>query len=131
MDTYCTNQDPKIPSEMKVIRQSFAKAVVHGVAPDIRDLRPITLREIAKRVNYIHHDRVLFARVAHEPYRIIGTNALLEDTQGEYLFCGLYHYVMPSEDPVDVLPEGFLRSASCTIYAECERRQITSAHAAL
>lgn len=97
-----------VPAGMKTvqIRQSVAPAIEHGAAPEIASLRPINLREVARRVNVIHHDRVLYATVAHEPFRQTGTCVLLEDTKGDVAHCGLYNYVMPSEDPADVLPRG-------------------------
>lgn len=104
--SFATNRNPVSPAGMKTLLTSCAPAIEHGVAQDIATLRPINLREIAQRVNAIHQDRVLFAKVAHAPYRMTGANVLLEDTQGDVILCGLYNYVMPSEDPADLLPAG-------------------------
>lgn len=87
-------------------QQSVAAALEHGVAPEIAELQPIKLREVAARVNVIHDDRVLFVQVAHDPYRITGTQILVEDMDGDLVLFGVYNYVGSSEEPTDLLPKG-------------------------
>lgn len=80
--------------------------IQHGPAPPILSLQAITLREVAKKVNYIHDDRILFVKTIHEAHRIVGTNLLVEDDCGDCLLFSVYNLVPPDVDPRDVFPEG-------------------------
>jgi hypothetical protein len=87
-------------------RQTMIPPIEHDVAPPIQKLKPITLREIARRVNYIHEDRVLFATIVCDPDRVVGTVFLIEDDNGDCLTVSLYNFVRDDEDPQDILPRG-------------------------
>lgn len=87
-------------------RFSMVPSIEHGVAPSLEALQPISLREVAMRVNYIHHDRVLYVTVVHGPFRIIGTSLLIEDDQGDCVMGVLYNFVKHNENPADSFPVG-------------------------
>jgi tetratricopeptide (TPR) repeat protein len=91
---------------LSTIRQTMIPPIEHGIASPIEKLKPITLREIARRVNYIHEDRVLFATTVCDPDRIVGTVSLVEDDNGDCMTVGLYNFVRDDEDPKDILPRG-------------------------
>jgi tetratricopeptide (TPR) repeat protein len=89
------------------VKSTVRPAIEHGVAPRTSEsLRPIDLTEIATKVNYIHKGRVLFARIVDDPYRIIGTNVLIEDDSGNCVHAGIYNYLLASEEPLDFFPKG-------------------------
>ena len=98
------------PTEKKTVvtmKTTVRPPMEHGVAPaTMETLRPIDLKEIATKVNYIHTGRVLFARIVDDPYRIIGTNVLIEDEGGNYVQAGIYNYLLASEDPLDFFSNG-------------------------
>ena len=46
-------------------------AIEHGIAPTFsKDLIPVTIQQVAKKVNHIHVNRVMFVSVIHAPYRV-------------------------------------------------------------
>lgn len=50
-------------------KQTMRPHVTHGLAPPILTLKPITLREIATKVNYIHNDRILWAKTIYTSHK--------------------------------------------------------------
>eukprot|EP01068_Selenidium_serpulae_P000678 Selendium_serpulae@DN11201_c0_g1_i1.p1 len=89
--------------------QTTRPAIEHGVVPSIssiKDLRRVTVRQIAEKVNYIHIDSVMFVTVAHAPFRQIATNVLVQDGTGDCIMLALYNYVTTGEDPADVFCVG-------------------------
>ncbi|KAJ4458326.1 putative Protein unc-45 B [Paratrimastix pyriformis] len=78
----------------------------HGKAPPIASLRPITIRECVTRCNYIHAGRVLNATIIRPPHKVVATNTLLQDDNGDVIFLAIYNLVPPSEDPAAYLPVG-------------------------
>lgn len=96
-----------------VLAQSMAAPVRHDAVPPVSTLRPCTLREIAPAINKLTADRVLFARVLGPPaepaFRMgpsLGTNALLVDNDGDVIFCSLYNFLLPEQEPAEVLAPG-------------------------
>ena len=62
-----------------------------SIAPEMHTLRPITLKDVAKKVNYIHTDRVLFVTTIYQPYKVVGTSVLVEDSNGDCMMLSLYN----------------------------------------
>jgi tetratricopeptide (TPR) repeat protein len=81
-------------------------ALVHGPAPPLDTLRPTTMKEVAKRVNYIHNDRVLFLKTMYQAYTRVGTMVLVEDDSGDCLPFSLYNFVQTNQDIDELLPMG-------------------------
>jgi len=92
--------------QMFIQQQTMRPYIVHGPAPPILSLKPTTLREVAKRVNFIHQDRILFARTVHAPYRLTSTSLLIEDDNGDCLMFCLYNMVPDNADPDEYFPDG-------------------------
>jgi SET domain len=88
------------------MKQTMRPHVQHGPPRPIGSLRHITLREVARKVNYIHEDSILFVKTIHDPHRIVGTSLLVEDTNGDCLIFGLYNYVPSNVDPEEYFPNG-------------------------
>lgn len=80
--------------------------VQHGPAPLISSLKQTTLREVAKKVNCIHEDKVLFLQTIWDAHRIVGTNLLVQDDAGDCVLLSVYNLVPPQEDPNDFIPKG-------------------------
>ena len=97
----------KESGDMKRVKQTMHPAVRNIKAPKrILSLRSTTLRKVAEKVNYIHHDKILFLRTTYDAHRLIGTNTLVEDDNGDCIMLSLYNYVAAHEDPSDIFPVG-------------------------
>jgi tetratricopeptide (TPR) repeat protein len=86
------SQEKPPDGQVGTLRQTMAPRMQHGVAPDPRGLRPTTLREVARKVNVIHDDRVLFLKTIYEPFTTVGTMVLVEDDRGDCLQLALYNF---------------------------------------
>jgi tetratricopeptide (TPR) repeat protein len=90
-----------------LMRQTMKPLIEHGVAPTLKSLTAISLRQVAQLgVNKIHADRVLFCTISYAPYRTVATQVLIEDDGMDCLLLSLYNYVQEYEDPNQVLPVG-------------------------
>ncbi len=79
----------------------------HNKAPNsISTLRATSLREVARRVNHIHEDRILFLKTTYDAFRIVGMNVLVEDDAGDCIMLSLYNYLAYHENPSDFFPVG-------------------------
>ncbi|KAL3915104.1 MAG: hypothetical protein SGILL_005802, partial [Bacillariaceae sp.] len=87
-------------------RRTMRPHITHGAAPPIRTLTPITLREVATKVNHIHDDRILWVKTIYDSHKMIGTNVLVEDEMGDCLMLTLYNFVPERDDPNDYFPNG-------------------------
>jgi tetratricopeptide (TPR) repeat protein len=89
------------------LRQTMKPLIEHGVAPALRSLAHISLRQVARLgVNKIHGERVLFCITSYAPHRTVGTQVLVEDDDMDCLTLSLYNFVQEDEDPDQVLPVG-------------------------
>ena len=64
--------------------QTTRPAIEHSSIPSlssVKELQHTTIREIARKVNHIHYDRVLYVAVIHKPYRQVATNVLVQDEE--------------------------------------------------
>ena len=102
-----TNERKKESGNVQVSsKQTMRPHIIHGPAPPILSLKKTTLREVAKKVNYIHEDRIMFVQTIYASHRIVGTNVLIQDDNGDCLMLSLYNFVPTSENPNDFFPEG-------------------------
>lgn len=88
------------------IKHSVRPAIEHGPAPPLGELRPILLRDVARRVNHIHSGRVLFVTTTYSAYTTIGTSVLVEDDVGDTMMLSLYNYLPEDETEAERLPVG-------------------------
>ena len=89
------------------ILQTMKPAIEHGVAPSLWSCTPISLQEVALKVNYIHKDRVVFVRIVGEGFSEVATNVLVEDEVGDSIMLSLYNYRHEDDvDIQDILPLG-------------------------
>ena len=90
----------------KVIRQSIRPSMEHGPTPDPESLSPITLQEVAKKVNYIHNDRILYLKTTYDAGVVVGASVLTEDDNGDNILLSLYNFLAEGEDPNERLGPG-------------------------
>ena len=87
--------------------QTMNARFVHGRAPDLMELKPITIREIATAVNKPHTGRVLFGKTAFFPAgQQVSVGFLLQDSEGEIMQTYLYNFLDATDDPAEEIPEG-------------------------
>jgi hypothetical protein len=87
-------------------RKTMAAPLEHGIAPPLRSLQPISLQQVAQRINYIHEGHVLFATTIKTAFRVVGTTLLVQDDICDCVRVGLYNIVATTEDPATVFPVG-------------------------
>lgn len=100
----CEEENAKNMNECSL--ETTRPSIEHGVAPSLADLKPITLRGVATKVNHIHKDHVLFVTVIHAPYRVIATHVLVQDDDDNCLMLALYNFIQNDEVPNDVFRVG-------------------------
>jgi hypothetical protein len=83
------------PSEITVtVHTTTRPPLEHGPAPPFETLKPTSLKMIAKKINSIHHDKVLFVKTCCKPMRFVGTSILVEVTVSRYLSIIIYRWKM-------------------------------------
>lgn len=87
------------------VNKTFGAAFTHSSIPPIHSLKPITLAKVAKRVNDIHRDKVLFVRTVAPAFKINATNLLVDDGS-DVILLSVYNFVDEKQDPQKVFPVG-------------------------
>jgi tetratricopeptide (TPR) repeat protein len=73
------------------VRHTIVPSIEHGEAPPMEGLKRTSLQDVARMVNHIHNDKVLFVKTIHEPYTVVGRTLLVEDDAGDCLSLSLYN----------------------------------------
>ena len=92
--------------DMVRIKQTEPPSIEHGVAPSLELLRHTTMREVAKKVNKIHQDCVLFVKTIYRPCHVANASILVEDEEGTCLMLSVYNFIQPSKELDEVFPVG-------------------------
>ncbi|KAL0238007.1 hypothetical protein GEMRC1_012481 [Eukaryota sp. GEM-RC1] len=97
---------PTTSQETFSINHSMGSAIRHRVIPPIHSLRHISLSSVVKRVNHIHSGRVLFGRIIADPWRVTGTQILIEDLNNDIIQLSSYNLVPNDQSPSNYFPKG-------------------------
>ena len=100
------DSDTRETPKQRILRQTMGPFIEHGPAPRLENLKPISLREIARKINCIHSGRVLFAMTERTPYRVVGTNLLIRDENEDVIQAGIYNFIRHNQDPSVTFPNG-------------------------
>jgi tetratricopeptide (TPR) repeat protein len=90
------------------IRHSTRPSFEHGMPSELSDLKPIRLREVARKVNYVHSTRVLFLKTVEDPTLIVGLSTIVIDEDHDFMQLSLYNFLSDRdlESPEEILPAG-------------------------
>ncbi|KAL7556218.1 hypothetical protein ACA910_017375 [Epithemia clementina (nom. ined.)] len=87
-------------------RESIRPAIEHGPAPDLENVSPVSLRQVAENVNHIHNDRVVYLKTTYEAHTVVGVSVLVEDDNGDNIMLSLYNFVQEGIDPNEIIGPG-------------------------
>ncbi|GKY98779.1 hypothetical protein MPSEU_000834100 [Mayamaea pseudoterrestris] len=87
-------------------RTTMTAALKHGPVAPLKSLKRTTLKEVARRVNYIHSDLVLFLSTSEPACMLDGALVFVEDDCGDCIPLSLRNFVQPDQKVAELLPSG-------------------------